>query len=32
MVLTLSGTQVAAMTRFDPGTLPRFGLPATLGS
>jgi RNA polymerase sigma-70 factor (ECF subfamily) len=30
MVLTLSGTQVSAMTRFDPGTLPRFGLPATL--
>ena len=31
MVLTLSGTQISAMTRFDPGTLPRFGLPATLG-
>ena len=30
MVLTLSGTRVAAMTRFDPDTLPRFGLPATL--
>ncbi len=30
MVLTLSGTRISAMTRFDPGTLPRFGLPATL--
>ena len=30
MVLTLSGTQVSAMTRFDSSTLPRFGLPATL--
>jgi len=30
MVLTLSGTQVTALTRFDPGTLPRFGLPVTL--
>jgi RNA polymerase sigma-70 factor (ECF subfamily) len=30
MVLTLSGTQVCAMTRFDPGILPRFGLPAIL--
>jgi hypothetical protein len=30
MVLTLSGTQISAMTRFDAGTLPRFGLPATL--
>lgn len=29
MVLTLSGTQISAMTRFDPGILPRFGLPAT---
>ena len=27
MVLTLSGSQIAAMTRFDAGTLPRFGLP-----
>ena len=27
MVLTLSGTQISAMTRFDPGILPRFGLP-----
>ena len=30
MVLTLSETQISAMTRFDGGTLPRFGLPATL--
>ena len=30
MVLTLAGTQISAMTRFDPGILPRFGLPATL--
>ena len=30
MVLTLSGTQISALTRFDPGTLPRFGLPLTL--
>jgi RNA polymerase sigma-70 factor (ECF subfamily) len=30
MVLTLSGTQISAMTRFDGGLLPRFGLPATL--
>jgi RNA polymerase sigma-70 factor (ECF subfamily) len=29
MVLTLSGTQISAMTRFDASTLPRFGLPAT---
>jgi RNA polymerase sigma-70 factor (TIGR02960 family) len=32
MVLTLSGTQVSAMTRFDSSTLPRFGLPATLSN
>jgi RNA polymerase sigma-70 factor (TIGR02960 family) len=32
LVLTLSGTQISAMTRFDPATLPRFGLPATLAS
>jgi RNA polymerase sigma-70 factor (ECF subfamily) len=32
MVLTLSGGQVSAMTRFDASTLPRFGLPAVLGS
>jgi RNA polymerase sigma-70 factor, ECF subfamily len=30
LVLTLSGSQVSAMTRFDPATLPRFGLPAIL--
>jgi RNA polymerase sigma-70 factor (TIGR02960 family) len=30
MVLTLSGTQICAMTRFDSSILPRFGLPATL--
>jgi RNA polymerase sigma-70 factor (ECF subfamily) len=32
MVLTLSGTHVSAMTRFDASTLPRFGLPASLSS
>ena len=32
MVLTLSGPAVCAMTRFDPGILPRFGLPASLGN
>jgi RNA polymerase sigma-70 factor (TIGR02960 family) len=30
MVLTLSGARISAMTRFDAGTLPRFGLPVTL--
>jgi RNA polymerase sigma-70 factor (TIGR02960 family) len=30
LVLTLSGAQISAMTRFDPGTLNRFGLPAAL--
>jgi RNA polymerase sigma-70 factor (ECF subfamily) len=30
LVLTLSGIQISAMTRFDPATLPRFGLPAIL--
>ena len=30
MVLTLCGTQICAMTRFDASTLPRFGLPLTL--
>jgi len=30
MVLTVSGTGISALTRFDPGTLPRFGLPLTL--
>jgi RNA polymerase sigma-70 factor (TIGR02960 family) len=32
MVLTISGTRISAMTRFDPGILPRFGLPAALGN
>ncbi len=32
MVLTLSGSRVCAMTRFDAGTLPRFGLPLNLHS
>jgi hypothetical protein len=27
MVLTLSVTQISAMTRFNAGILPRFGLP-----
>jgi RNA polymerase sigma-70 factor (ECF subfamily) len=31
MILTLSGTQIPAMTRFDPATPPRSGLPATPG-
>lgn len=31
-VLTLSGTQVCAMTHFGGGILPRFGLPATLAN
>jgi RNA polymerase sigma-70 factor (ECF subfamily) len=30
MVLTLSGAQISAMTRFDGSILPRFGLPAAL--
>ena len=30
LVLTLSGTQIRAMTRFDTSVLPRFGLPRTL--
>ena len=30
LVLTLSGIQISALTRFDPSTLPRFGLPAIL--
>jgi RNA polymerase sigma-70 factor (ECF subfamily) len=30
LVLTLSGAQICAMTRFDASTLPRFGLPLTL--
>jgi RNA polymerase sigma-70 factor (ECF subfamily) len=32
IVLTLSGSQISAMTRFDANTLHRFGLPATLTS
>jgi hypothetical protein len=32
MVLTLSGSHVCAMTRFDASTLPRFGLPAGPGT
>jgi RNA polymerase sigma-70 factor (ECF subfamily) len=32
MVLTLAGTQICAMTRFDSSILPRFGLPATLSN
>src|SRR5262249_29025600 len=32
MVLTLSGTHISAMTRFDPRMLRRFGLPATLSA
>ncbi len=30
LVLTLSGSRICAMTRFDNGVLPRFGLPRTL--
>ena len=30
LVFTLSGDRICAMTRFDPGTLARFGLPRTL--
>jgi RNA polymerase sigma-70 factor (ECF subfamily) len=30
LVLTLSGSRISAMTRFDPATLPRFGLPTIL--
>jgi hypothetical protein len=30
MVLTLSGTRICAMIRFDASTLPRFRLPAAL--
>jgi RNA polymerase sigma-70 factor (TIGR02960 family) len=32
MVVTLSGAYISAMTRFDPSTLPRFGLSATLAT
>jgi RNA polymerase sigma-70 factor (ECF subfamily) len=30
LVLTLTGHQISAVTRFEPGILPRFGLPRTL--
>jgi RNA polymerase sigma-70 factor (TIGR02960 family) len=30
LVLTLAGREISAITRFDPGLLPRFGLPRTL--
>jgi RNA polymerase sigma-70 factor (ECF subfamily) len=30
LVLTLSGSRIRAMTRFDNSVLPRFGLPRTL--
>jgi hypothetical protein len=30
LVLTLSGNQIRAVTRFDNGVLARFGLPRTL--
>jgi hypothetical protein len=29
-VLTLAGHQISAITRFEPGVLPQFGLPRTL--
>jgi len=29
-VLTLAGDQISDITRFEPGILPRFGLPRTL--
>jgi len=32
MVVTVAGTQISAMTRFDASVLPRFGLPATLAT
>jgi RNA polymerase sigma-70 factor (TIGR02960 family) len=32
MVLTLSGTQITTLTRFDGGILPKFGLPSALTS
>jgi RNA polymerase sigma-70 factor, ECF subfamily len=32
LVVTLSGTRISAMTRFDSAALPRLGLPATLES
>ena len=30
LVLTLAGSQISALTRFDNSVLPRFGLPRTL--
>ncbi|MCW2939962.1 MAG: DNA-directed polymerase sigma-70 factor [Actinomycetia bacterium] len=30
LVLTLAGSRISAMTRFDNSTLPHFGLPRTL--
>jgi RNA polymerase sigma-70 factor (ECF subfamily) len=30
MVLTLSGTAISALTRFDPDVLPRFGMPLAI--
>jgi RNA polymerase sigma-70 factor (TIGR02960 family) len=30
LVLTLAGPQISAITRFEPGVLPQFGLPRTL--
>jgi hypothetical protein len=30
LVLTLTGTRICAMTRFDHSVLPRFGLPGSL--
>jgi RNA polymerase sigma-70 factor (TIGR02960 family) len=30
LVLTLAGERISALTRFEPGVLPRFGLPRTL--
>jgi RNA polymerase sigma-70 factor (TIGR02960 family) len=30
LVLTLAGERISVITRFDPGVLPRFGLPRTL--
>ena len=32
IAITLAGDRVSAMTRFEPGVLPRFGLPASLPS
>jgi len=32
LVLTLAGSQISAMTRFDNSALARFGLPRTLPS